>query len=167
MCYPESGLQAVGTFFPPWGESSSDSRDCQKGAQSSPPKRARPAGATGGFWAGEHCDWIFLFHRGLWQQCGGEAEVSEVSTAAGQARDKFPRENTGVGSARDLAANICMPAGCVILLFPALKERPPCQLKREGRGEWLHSSPIQYKGRAPSILIRSHTLRYASWWNTT
>lgn len=71
-----------------------------------------------------------------------------MSTAEVRAREKVPHENTGLGSTRDLTANICMPAGCVTLLSPALKDRNLASQK-EREGEWLHSSPIQYKGTAP------------------
>lgn len=73
-----------------------------------------------------------------------------MSTAAGQATDKFPRENTGVGSARDLAANICMPAGCVTLLFPALKERHPASYKGRGGENGFIPVPSSTKAEHPA-----------------
>lgn len=57
-------------------------------------------------------------------------------------RKEVPRENMGLESTRDLAANICMPAGCVTLFVPCPESQKPCQLKREGRGECL--ALIQY-----------------------
>lgn len=57
-----------------------------------------------------------------------------------------PHENMGLESTRDLAVNICMPAGCVTLFVPCPENQKPCQPKREGSGEnvWLHSSKRQY-----------------------
>lgn len=69
-------------------------------------------------------------------------EAHEVSTAAAGKRKEVPRENMGLKSTRDLAANICMPAGCVTLFVPCPESQKPCQLKREGRGECL--APFQY-----------------------
>lgn len=63
-------------------------------------------------------------------------EASEVSSAAVQARGKRFH--------RDLAANICVPAGRVTLFVPCPQTRKPCKPEREVVGEnvWLHSSTI-------------------------
>lgn len=74
-----------------------------------------------------------------------------MSTAAVQAREQVPHENTGLGSSRDLAANICMPAGFVTLFVPCPERQMPCQLKKGGEGKMalFQFDPVQRQSSQP------------------
>lgn len=147
MHYPEGGdgPQAVSTFlFSPRDESPLCSWNSQKGAWPS-----RKNQASGSLWRilsrrtlCLNFPWKLIL-AAMWKMGGGPGGVACSSPGK---RREAPHENKGFESTRDLATNICMPAGCVTLFVPCPESQKSCQLKREGRGEnvWLYSSKIQY-----------------------